>query len=134
MHFEPEHRGHCLVATLTDRTLVMRPDWGPILDLQRQETRLTVLDLGGVDFISSLFLEGCVALGRTLAGQGRELALLGLSPHQEQLLQLVEGSYRLRRFGGRQELRAYVGSLRAPRESPPGARGLTREEKFHLWG
>ena len=62
--------GGLLRLEVTDRTLVEPPDWGGIRGLSRQDTLLVALDLRGVEFVSSLFLEGCVELGRTLAARG----------------------------------------------------------------
>jgi hypothetical protein len=133
MHVEERHESGLLRIAPTDRALVAQPDWEPTLRLRRPDTALVALDLEQVDFISSLFLQGCVELGRKLAVHAQELVLLHLSPHQEQLLELVEGPIRLSVVHDEGELEGRLAEARA-RLAGAGGDGVSRNEKLMLWG
>lgn len=134
MRFKHERRPGLLTVTVLERALVARPDWEPVLAARGEDTVLVVLDLAGADFLSSLFLQGCVELAGKLARQAQGLALLHVSPYQDQLLELVEGAARLPVLKDEAAVQEHLAALGF--RSPPGdgSTGVTRAEKFTLWG
>jgi hypothetical protein len=115
-----------------EKALVKRPDAASILGLLRPDTALVVVDMEGVEFVSSLFLEGCVNLAGALAAQGRELVMLHMAQSQSRLLEMVDGGARIPVLDGAGQL---IGRPEAARTRPPGAdQGVTRAEKSVLWG
>jgi hypothetical protein len=123
-----------LRVRVAERTLVKPLDSQAVLDLRRPDTVVIALDLKGADFISSLFLQGCIELARTLVGSGQQLVLLHLLPQQERLLEFLVGTPRLLVLNDEAQLDDRLKSLAAA-ASPDGPHeGVTRAEKFMLWG
>ena len=119
-----------LRVTPGDKALVKALDWTELLAQRRPDTLLVVLDLGGVEFVSSLFLQGCVELARELARSGQQVALLNMAPHQERLLEFLDGASRLARLRAEPDIGEHLRSL-AGAGSPD--EGVTRAEKLMLW-
>jgi hypothetical protein len=94
---------------------------------------LVALDLAGVEFISSLFLHGCVELGRDLAQTGRALVLLHLSAHHKRLLAVVEGGTRLAVLDDEDELTARLLALEAGLAAGETNGAVGSIEKRMLW-
>ena len=133
MRVQEHHRPGLLVLKVAEKTLVKHPQWDDVMASRRPDTVLVVLDLEEADFISSLFLQGCVELSRALAAAGQQLALLHLSAHQEGLLDLVEGASRLSVLKDEAQVNRRLESLlpRPGRQAPD--EGVTRTEKSMLW-
>jgi anti-anti-sigma regulatory factor len=128
-HYQPG----LLSLRVADKSLVRRPPWEEILAPRRPDTLLVVLDLQGVDFISSLFLQSCVELARTLVAGGQQLALANLSPHQERLLGVIEGSSVLSVLKGEDQLKGRLELLRTAAAQGCSEKGVTPVEKRMLW-
>lgn len=134
MQANAQYSSGALVLAVAERALVRRPCWEDVLKLRRADTRLVVLDLKGVEFVSSLFLEACVELSSALADQTQELALLHVSPHQQRLLEMVQGGARLPVLQREDEIAGRLGRP-APAAGPVAAdEGVTPFEKRVLWG
>jgi len=97
------------------------------------DARVVAVDLSGVDFVSSLFLQGCVELGRSLARSGALVVLLNLSTAQRALLDLIEGASCLKVVDREAELPGLVSSLAQESEAAPQDEGVQRIEKRTLW-
>ena len=134
MHIEEQSAPGVLRLRVTDKTLVKRPDWDDVMARLGPDTLLVILDLQGVEFISSLFFEGCVGLGSGLAHDGGELVLTGLSTQEERVLEYVQGASRLKVVGDECQLSAYAASASARTPERPLREGVTRSEKYMLWG
>lgn len=119
-----------VLLRVADRTLLLPPDWDEIAGLRREEVAWVALDLMNADFISSLFVRGCVELGSTLARRGKQLVLLHLSPDQKRVLELVPGASRLPVFDDERQFTEMVASAE---QSAPDE-GVTRAEKGSLRG
>jgi len=94
---------------------------------------VVAIDFAGVDFVSSLFLQGCVELGRSLAQHGAHLLLLNLSASQRALLDLIEGASCLKVVDREAELAEVVASLAQESERAAQDEGVHRIEKRTLW-
>ena len=134
MRVEEHHEPGLLRLAATEKALVNRPDWAPVLSMRRADTLLVALDLEQADFISSLFLEACVELGRELAASGQELVLLHLSAHQEGLLELVEGPLRLSVLKDDDQLARRLAEITSRPGRQGQEEGVSRNEKLMLWG
>lgn len=130
MRVEDNFDGRVLLLKVAERAALVPPDWGKIQGLRRPDVPWVALDLAGVDFMSSLFVQGCVELAGTLARRGQELVLLGLSTEQKRVLELVPGASRLPRFDDVRQLNEAIES--AARGAPD--EGVTTLEKGVLWG
>ena len=134
MQFQEYRQERLLRLAVRDRSLVERAEWDAVLALSGPPVALVALDLGEVEFISSLFLESCIQLRRLLAERGQALVLVNLSPDHQQLLDAVGGPGRLPVARDEAELAVRLSSLTAP-ESPGERReGVTPAEKSALWG
>ena len=134
MELREDRQGGVLRLTVCDRALVKRPQWDEVLAAAGSGTALVALDLGPVEFVSSLFVEGCVRLKRLLAERGQALVLMALSAEHLRLLELVGGSGGLPVVKDAAELRARGARLAARAESPAPRGGVTSEEKDALRG
>jgi anti-anti-sigma regulatory factor len=123
--------GGLLLLTIAERTLARAPAWDQTPALRHPEAQLVALDFADVEFVSSLFYQGCLELNSRLTERGQALALVHLSPQQRQVLELVEGSSRLTVVEEREELDDRLRLLQ-PREEPDGA--VSAWEKRKLWG
>jgi hypothetical protein len=130
---EPQTAG-VLRLEIGERALVGPPESQEILRLRGPDTVLVALDLRGAEFISSLFLQGCIELARTLAASGQQLVLLHLTPQQERLLEFVEGSSRLTVLNDDTRMDDQLRSLSACVASGAPDDAVTRAEKLMLWG
>ena len=92
MRVREQFRDGMLMLSVAERALVRRPDWEQIAGLERADATVVTLNLADVDFVSSLFLQGCAELSGRLAERGSRLALLHLSPSQKALLDLIDGA------------------------------------------
>jgi len=92
---------------------------------------VVALDLSGVEFVSGLFLEACVALGRDLAERDRVLVLLGLTDTQREVLAAIEGGSRVPVLRDEHALSACLDDL-LPGSLPDGG-GVGSAEKNLLW-
>ena len=119
-----------LTVRISERTLVKPPNWDELASLKRDGTLLVALDFGDVEFVSSLFWQACVELNRRLTEKGQSLALLHLTPHQKQVLELVDGSSRLALVEDVEQLEDRLRMLQ-PRSGPDG--GVSGAEKRMLW-
>ena len=95
MQFQECRQARLLRLVVGDRSLVGRAEWDAVLARSGPPVALVALDLGGVEFISSLFLESCVELRRLLAERGQALVLVNLSPDHQRLLEALGGPGRL---------------------------------------
>jgi anti-anti-sigma regulatory factor len=134
MHVLTHAQPGLLKVKVGEKALVRPPEWEEVLALRGPDTVLVVLDLREADFISSLFLQGCVDLSRVLADAGQQLALLHLSPYQERLLELVEGASRLLVLSGEEQVSEQLAALRVNAEPGGTDEGVTPPEKTMLWG
>ena len=133
MRVDVHHRGGVLIVRVSERAVVVRPDWDAALASVRPDTALVVLDLEEVEFMSRPFLHACVELDRQLAGAGQRLALLHLSTHQAQLLEAVEGAFRLAILDSEDELSSHLPPNACAEVPAPAGGGLTTDEKSFLW-
>ncbi len=134
MRLRHECRPGLLTVTVLERALVGRPDWEGVLAARAPDTVLVVLDLSAVEFLSSLFLQGCMDLAAQLAREGQGLALLNVSAYQEQLLELVNGAARLPLLADEAAVQEHLHALGFHRPPGEGPSGVSRAEKFTLWG
>jgi len=128
---EAQEQGGILRLRAESKALVSRPDWHSQVALGRPSNLLVAVDLAGVEFVSSLFLAGCVRLGRRLACSGRMLVMLNLTPHHKRVLELVEGGSTLALVDDEQQLHARLMSLKPECGAPDG--GVGAAEKNMLW-
>jgi len=121
-----------LRVRVSGRTLVRPPQWDLLPSLRGGRHALVVLEFDGAEFVSALFLLGCVELGRALAGQGRKLVLMNLSPHHRHLLELVEGGADLPVLESEAELAERRAELAGAPPQQQGE-GVSNVEKRMLW-
>jgi len=119
-----------LLVRVCQRALVQSPDWESLESMFGDDVRLVALDLHEPKFVSSLFWEGCIELGRRLAQTGRQLVLVYLDDRQKRLLELVAGGARLPVLDSEEDLEERLRSASVDR---PSAEGVTTEEKNMLW-
>jgi len=122
-----------LTLKVGEKALVRLPDWDQIAGLRAGNASIVAIDLADVDFISSLFLQGCVELSRSLAARGAHVVLLHLSPSQRSLLQMVDGASGLVVADDEEQLKVALQSVTRASGSDPGTEGVTRAEKNALW-
>jgi len=132
MRIQGERRPGVLMVSFGEKALVRAPDWSELLAQRRMGTLLVVLDLSGAEFISSLFLQGCVELARVLGRSGQQLALLNLASHQERLFEFVEGASRLALLHGEADVDRHLEALAAIGQAKQDE-GVTGTEKLMLW-
>jgi anti-anti-sigma regulatory factor len=121
-----------LQLTVEDRSLVGRADWADVLARSGPPLVLVALDLGAVDFISSLFLESCMEFRRLLAERGQDFVLMNLSPEHLRVLDAAGGAGRLPVLRSDAELDARLSAL-ATDEPHDGCDGVSAIEKNALW-
>lgn len=126
MECKREERDGALLLRVTQRALVRAPDWRTVGVPCGDGSRLVALDLGSVDFVSSLFWQACVELSREMAARGGRLVLMNLDEQQKQLLHLVEGSEKLHVTDDEKHLPAKL-------NGQAKSEGVTGEEKQFLW-
>ncbi len=129
MNVEQHCRNGVLKLKLCDRALVEVPDWQSIGGLTGARVSEVVLDLGGAEFISSLFLQACVELDRRLTASGSRLLLLHFEESQRLLLELVDGAAGLIVLEDEEELEQH----RRDRSEQDDRPGVNRSEKLTLW-
>jgi anti-anti-sigma regulatory factor len=128
MNYRETRRGGALILEVTDRALVRGADWERLAAFEGKLPETVVLDLGAAEFVSSLFWQSCVALGRELVKEGRRLALANLSEQHRQVLGLVDGSRRLVLLDGAHDLEQWLCTDETGRRG-----GVTDVEKRMLW-
>ena len=133
MRVREQFRDGMLTLAIDERALVKRPDWEQIAGLKRADTVVVAVNLAQVDFVSSLFLQGCAELSRALVERGGRVALLHLSPAQKVLLDMVDGASGLLTAEDEEQLRAVLGS-RVPAAAARQDEGVTEMERNSLWG
>jgi hypothetical protein len=128
MHVEEHWCSGVPVLRVTDRALVKPPDWAACG--LPTDAGTVALDLGNVEFISSLFWQACVGLARELAGNGGRLLLLNVASQHAPVLALVEGSGALCIVDDEEQLPEWAkeDSARARSED-----GVGRTERNVLW-
>ena len=133
MRVQEERQDNLLRLRVAEKALVSRPRWDDVPALGRGEPDLVALDLKDVDFVSSLFLQGCVDLSRELARRGGRLVLVNLSPHHSRMLGVIEGAEKLLVLEGEEQLsdRLSAGAGQRPTGAPD--QGVTGAEKRVLW-
>ena len=132
MRVQQQLRDGVLMLTVSEKALVRHPDWEQIDGLRHQEAVVVALDLQGVDFVSSLFLVGCVELQRALAEDGRHLVLLHLARPHRALLELIDGGQALQVLENEDRLHTMAAACVA-RRSAGAEEGVTLREKRTLW-
>ena len=119
-----EPRGDALI-----RLLALPEEWL----LRWRGASVVALDMQNAEFVSTVFLAGCVEVALGLSAAGQRFALFNVSAHQQHLLELVEGYEKLPVFRSTGELHNYVSShLKAPEHRLPDE-GLCQAEKALLW-
>jgi hypothetical protein len=130
---DEQFRDGVLTLRVAEKALVKRPEWDRVAGLRRPDASVVVVDLKDVDFISSLFLHGCVELNRSLAASGVHLVLLHLSPSKRAVLELVAGAAGLLMAKDERELSETVAALAGPVVRDGRDEGVARAEKRALW-
>ena len=133
MQLRESRRARILQLTVEDRSLVGRAEWGDVLARSCPPVVLVALDLGGVDFISSLFLESCMEFRRLLTERGQDVVLMDLSEDHLHVLEAAGGFGRLPVVRDEAELDARVLAL-TTQGSAVQSEGVTAAEKNALWG
>ena len=94
---------------------------------------VVALDMQNAEFVSTVFLAGCVELALGLSVAGQRLVLFNVAAHQQRLLELVEGYEKLLGFRSEEEMRSYVSSHLKEPERRLAEDGLCHAEKAFLW-
>jgi hypothetical protein len=122
-----------LVLRTEQKALLRPPDWEERKELQNRKLALVAVDLGRSDFVSTLFLQGCVELARRLASRTCQLALCNVSDHQRKVLGLVDGTELVAVLESKiDKLQEVAARLRSEQE-PDEDDGVSRAEKAVLW-
>ncbi|MGD2174160.1 MAG: hypothetical protein PVJ27_02065 [Candidatus Brocadiaceae bacterium] len=129
MPSEQLRRNGVLVLRIAQRALVRSPEWPVLNPDDGPGVAAVAFDLGQVDFVSSLFWQGCVEMSWRLGAEGRRLILLNLSDEQKRLLALIDGSNRLIVVDDEAEL----DGLGTPPRGRRAHDGVTGAEKSFLW-
>ena len=134
MKLKQQRHGPTLRLTAEEKVLLESPRWEQALPPAEGEVALIVLDISPAEFVSILFLEGCVELARKSASRGRKVALLGPSPHCKRVLELVEGAGELVVLDNEDELEKRASSLLNADAQSDARKGVGSAEKTMLWG
>ena len=133
MRFRAMRRARILQLAVEDTALVGGADWTEALERSAPPVVLVALDLSGVEFVSSLFVESCMEFRRLLTQRGQDLVLLNPSDDHLRVLEMVGGGGRLPVVRDEAELDAGVSALTTQGEQT-ACNGVTAAEKMALWG
>lgn len=133
MNLESERQSWRVSLRPRDGALLEAPDWAELSELERRGVVFITLDMDGVDFVSTGFLEGCAALAREAEQRGQRFVMMHLTPHQEKLLGLIDGGDRITVLQGEDELAREAASLVPADTRNAPAEGVSNAEKIVLW-
>jgi len=133
LQFTDEFDNGVLTLRVAERALVHGADWSLVPAVARADVRVVVVDLASVDFVSSLFLQGCMDLCRALRARRAALALLHLSQHQRRLVEMVDADGTMAVLSDPSEAEALAAAGAGGADEASGTRGVTRDEKRMLW-
>jgi hypothetical protein len=133
MNLRLERQGWWLRLRFGDAVLMARPPWEGVPELERRSVTLVVLDVSAAEFVSTVFLEGCVELARSAASHRQKVVLLGLSKHHRRVLSLLGEASRMTVLDGEQDLADRAAALVADCAAGGDTKGVSGAEKMVLW-